>query len=379
MQTLRPFLVYSSGSFERKMLRSRRSIDPSLPVTKEWLRLSHRTFVSQTEPIKHPLQPQGLRYALLGRKQQLYISVVRSIVDTVFEPPPTPSPVTTPTNNHSSFTLDLPFPSFPETLYLDQGRIQSHTPEITDTVTLWMFLLLYRQLASQGIYQKERVNEFATILKQEIRAIGPRNLGSGFITDTDTALGSGSNQNSAIDMLNSAMDDIVLQIARRATSVRHNQKTVEMGSLSSVANDAPDERTVSVARKWVITNMKLDSSLRKLLHGRLKNAVFEKVLVDVYPARAEAAMEKMMGHEIEGCGEVFVSSRDCQGITRSRPSPSLLFETKKRAQEPGNGNGLEMLTEEVQSLVDKISLLVTIHLNAYLPVYEKEEFMKDVL
>ncbi len=377
MQTLRPFLIHSSGSFERKMLRSRRSIDPSLPVTKEWLRLAHSTLVSQTEPIRHPLQPQGLHYALLGQKQQLFISVVRSIVDTVFNPPSTSSSVTTPTNNHSLFTLDLPFPSLPETLYLDQGRIQSHTSETTDTVALWMFLLLYRQLISQGICQKERMNEFATILKQEIRAIGPRNLGSCFITDTDAALG--SNQGSAIDKLSSAMDDIVLQIARRATGVRRNQKPVEIGLSCSAVDDAPDQRTVSVARKWVITNMKLDSSLRKMLHGRLKNAIFEKVLADVYPARTEAAIGKMMGHEIEGCSEVFVSSRDCQGIARSRPPPSLLFETKKPVPNPGNGNGLEMLAEDVQLLTDKISLLVTVHLNAYLPVYEKEEFMKDVL
>ncbi|KAF9454708.1 Tcp11-domain-containing protein [Macrolepiota fuliginosa MF-IS2] len=365
MQTLRPFLVYSSGSFERKMLRSRRSIDPSLPVTKEWLRFAHSTIVSQPEPIKHPLQPQGLRYTSLGQKHQLYISVVRSIVDMVFNPPSPSSPSAIP---HRLPALNPPFPSFPETLYLDQGRIQTHTSETTDAVALWMFLLLYRQLAScsgPGKYQKERMDEFAVILKREIRAIGPRSLGTCFFKDTDTSAdvspSTGSNQNQVTDKLKGAIDDIVLQVARRATSAQRNSKPAETGSLSGGTDDVPDERTVSVARKWVITNMKLDSSLRKLLHGRLKNVVFEKVLADVYPARAEAALERMMGQEIEGCGETVESSRDCQGI------------------QEGRGNGLEMLTEEVQSLVDKISLLVTVHFNAYLPLYEKEEFIQAVL
>lgn len=385
MQTLRPFLVCSSGSFERKMLRSRRSIDPSLPVTKEWLRLAHSSFSSQSQPIKHPLQPQGIHYASLGQKQQLYISVVRSIVDMVFNPPPPSSPsATSSTNLHPSPMLDLPFPTFPETLYLDQGRIQTHTSEITDTVALWMFLLLYRQLVScsgQGKYQKERMDEYATILKREIRAIGPRNLGVCFLKDSDASadapLSAGSNQNQVTDKLKGAIDDIVLQVARRATSAQRNQRHTQTGSLSCGADDVPDERTVSVARKWVITNMKLDSSLRRLLHGRLKNVVFEKVLADVYPARAEAALEKMMGHEIEGCGETILLSRDCQGVALARPPPQPLFEMKKPIQE--RGNGLEMLTEEVQSLADKISLLVVVHFNAYLPLYEKEEFMQAVL
>lgn len=365
------------------MLRSRRSIDHSLPVTQEWLRLAHSSFTSQSEPIKHPLQPQGLRYASLGQKQQLYISVVRSIVDMVFNPP-SPSSV----SSTILFPLpvsDLPFPSFPETLYLDQARIQTHTSEITDTVALWMFLLLYRQLLSfsgQGKYQKERIDEFAAILKREIRAIGPRSLGTCFLKDTDTSTdisaSSGSNQSQVTDKLKSAMDDIVLQVARRATSAQCRQKPLETGSLSSMVDDIPNESTVSVARKWVDTNMKLDSSLRKLLHGRLKKVVFDKVLADVYPARTEAALERMMGQEIEGCGEVFVSSRDCQGIALPRSAPAF-FDMKKPAQERSWGNGLEMLTEEVQSLVDKISLLVVVHFNAYLPLYEKEEFMQSVL
>ncbi|KAJ3564568.1 hypothetical protein NP233_g8211 [Leucocoprinus birnbaumii] len=383
MQTLRPFLVYSSGSFERKMLRSRRSIDPSLPVTKEWLRSTHDSFSSQTEPINHPLRPLGLDYASLGKKHQLYVSVVRSIVDTVFSPPSSSS--TTSSTNLRPSPLERPFPSLPETLYLDSARIQNHTSEITDTVALWMFLLLYRQLAScssQGKYQKERVDEFATILKQEIRAIGPRSLGSCFLKDTDTALNisasTGSNQNPAADKLRNAVDDVVLQVARRATSVQRDRKVVETVSPPPCGTgDVPDERTVSVARKWVLTNMKTDSSLRKLLHGRLKKVVFEKVLAEVYPARAEAALERMMGQEIEGCGEVFGPSRD---VLSSLPrSPLPLFEMKRPEPVQSWGNGLELLSDEVQSLVDKISLLVLVHFNAYLPLYEKEEFLQAVL
>jgi hypothetical protein len=245
-----------------------------------------------------------------------------------------------------------------------------------------MFLLLYRQLAScsgQGKYQKERVDEYAAILKREIRAIGPRSLGSCFFKDTDTSPDistlDGSNQNQVTDKLRIAGDDVVLQVARRATSAQRSQKPVETPSLFNAASDVPDERTVSVARKWVVTNMKTDSSLRKLLHGRLKKVVFEKVLADVYPARAEAALEKMMGHEVEGCGEVSLSSRVCQVVSLPRSAQTL----KRPAQEKSWGNGLEMLSDEVQSLVENISLLVVVHFNAYLPLYEKEEFLRAVL
>ncbi|KXN88247.1 Protein SOK1 [Leucoagaricus sp. SymC.cos] len=288
MQTLRPLLVYSSGSFERKMLSKRRSINPTLPITKEWLRHAHSSITSQAEPIKLPSHPQGLRYASLSQKQQLYISVVRGIVDTVFCPPSSSSPATLSTNLRPS-PIDSSFPSFPETLYLDQGRIQNHTSEITDTVALWMFLLLFRQLTPclrRGKYQKDSVDEYAAILKRDIRAIGPRSLGACFLKDADTssdmsALG-GSNQLQVTDKLRSAMDDVVLQVAH------------------------------------------------------------------------------------------------CQGVALPRSPPSL-FEMKKPAQKPSWTNGLEMLADEVQSLVDKISLLVVVHFNAYLPLYEKEDFLRAVL
>ena len=389
MQTLRPFLVYSSGSFERKMLRSRQSIDLSLPITREWLRSAHNSFSSQTEPIKHPLQPQGFDYGSLDKKHQLYVSVVRGIVDTIFGPPSLPSIAST---NIRPSTLDHPLPSLPETLYLDQGRIQNYSSEIADTVALWMFLLLYRQLAScssQGRYHKDRVDEYAAILKQEIRAIGPRSLGTCFLPDADsfsdnTSAPTGSHQNppQVTDKLQSAVDDVVLQIARRATSVsRDHRNPAEMISPLAIGTDhVPDERTVSIARKWIVTNMKVGSSFVKMLHGRLNKEVFERVLADVYPARAEAALQKMMGQEIESCGEVFGGpSRDCV-LPRSSVAP---FEVKRRSEAVIRhhfwGNGLEILADEVQSLVHKISLLVIVHFNAYLPLYEKQEFLQAVL
>jgi hypothetical protein len=249
-----------------------------------------------------------------------------------------------------------------------------------------MFLLLYRQLAScsnQGKYQKERIDEYSAILKREIRVIGPRSLGTCFFKDTDTSseisVLSGSNQNQMTDKLRSVVDDVVLQVARRATNAQRNRKPIETASPSCSADpDVPDGSTISVARKWALVNMRTDSSLRTLLHGRLKKVVFEKVLADVYPARAESALQKMMGQEIEGRGEVFVSSRHCQEATLPR-SPLSLFGMRKPAQEQNWGNGLEMLGEEVQSLVDKISLLFVVHLNAYLPVYEKEVFLQAIL
>jgi hypothetical protein len=242
-----------------------------------------------------------------------------------------------------------------------------------------MFLLLYRQLISsfgQCKYQKDRMNEFASILKREIRAIGPRNLGSCFFECADS---SRSNESSTIDKLKSTLDDIVLQIARRASSIQRGEKLPETGVVPSLAgDDMPSKFTVSVARKWVDANMKLDSSLRKLLHERLKKVVFEKVLADVYPARSDSAFEKMMGKENEGWGELLAPSRDCLGT--ALPKSAIPFSGNKApAKETGMGNGLEMLSEEVQSLVDKISLLVVVHFNAYFPIYEKEEFMRSVL
>jgi len=229
------------------------------------------------------------------------------------------------------------------------------------------------------------VDEYAAILKREIRAIGPRSLGTCFLPDAasnDPSAPTGSHQNhpQVTDKLKRAVDDVVLQIARRATTVsRDHRNPVEVISPPTNGTDhVPDERTVSIARKWIVTHMKADSSFVKMLHGRLNKVVFERVLADVYPARAEAALEKMMGQEMESCGEVSGGpSRYCL-LPRSAP-----FEVKRRSEVAVRhhlwGNGLEILADEVQSLVHKISLLVIVHFNAYLPLYEKQEFLQAVL
>ncbi|KAF8895387.1 T-complex protein 11-domain-containing protein [Infundibulicybe gibba] len=233
LQTLRPFLIRTSGQYELKTFKNRKGSDCSLRITREWLRAAHKNMLTHVDPIPHPLYPPGhLKYSTLQRNQQTYLAVLKGFVDLVFSPQ-TPMP---------SSALS-PLPGFPETSYLDSARLLLLGTDAADATALCMFLLLFRQLA---------------------HAAGPA------VTDPELA------------KLKTEIRDI--GASRLALS--------PSGEISAQPDPspllAPDERTLALAQRWVDTNMHPDAPLGALLHDRLREAVFTAVVALAYPARDAA-------------------------------------------------------------------------------------------
>jgi hypothetical protein len=99
--------------------------------------------------------------------------------------------------------------------------------------------------------------------------------------------------------------------------------------------------------------MQAESALSAMLHNRLRDVVFNAVLISSYPGRD--------------------LTNGCRPVASLDLSASL---APGNAANPGppSMSGLEPLSDEIRTLVEKISVLALIHMNAYLPMYEKEGF-----
>jgi len=219
-------------------------------------------------------------------------------------------------------------------------------------------LLLYRQLifsesADSAASDPPKVNDFDIArLKREIRDIGTTRLG-GWLTrqaldPLESKVGNKEGERWRI-----VKQDIVLQVAKRANDAR-NRTALSTSPPSSPIGDAPDERILNVAQCWAESNMQEGSSLSTMLHHRLRDVVFTAVVALAYPR--DSATGKTM-------------------FTADFLSPL----SPKSAEDASAGmmSGMEPLADEIRSLSEKISRLALIHLNAYLPLYEKEAFLSQ--
>ncbi|KAG2010203.1 hypothetical protein CC2G_013044 [Coprinopsis cinerea AmutBmut pab1-1] len=368
LQTLRPFLLRTSGQFELRTLKGRCGIGASLNTTREWIEASHSAML-QSQPIFHPLFPgKSLRYDTLSGNQQLYISVLRGIVDLVFDPPAacppqTSTPTNTPPATPTASSASTPCPNFPETLYLDNARMHILSSDASDTTALYMFLLLFRQLVFSDNSNSNRGPPKLTDadlirIKREIRDIaGNFRPGRCFSRNPDK-------NGKEAETWRVVKEDVVLQVAKRATDARtgrlsHSSSPTCLSSLlassvstpsTSTIGDGPDERSLSIARKWADTHIRSGSPLSTMLHNRLKDVVFNAVVTTAFPARDLA----------NGCRPVVLDFAPPGG---SNPEGAV-----------GTATGMEPLADEIRTLAEKISLLASIHLNAYLPMYENEGF-----
>lgn len=364
LQTLRPFLIRTSGQFELKTLKNRHGGDYSIRVTQEWLHAAHTAMVTRDQPISHPLYPPGyLKPSALSGNQQLYLATLKGIVDLVFDSPLSNSTSATPTNTPLCSPITAPTPpqltSFPETLYLDASRIQLLSSDAIDATALYMFLLLYRQLifsesTDSAASDPPKVNDSDIArLKREIRDIGTTRLGCCFtrqaLDPLETKVG-----NKEAERWRIVKQDIVLQVAKRANDAR-NRTALSTSAPSSPIGDAPDERVLNVAQCWAESNMQEGSSLSTMLHNRLRDVVFTAVVALAYPCRNSATGKTILTAD-------FLSS---------------LSPKSAEGASAGMVSGMEPLADEIRLLSEKISRLALIHLNAYLPLYEKKAFLSQ--
>ncbi|KAK7048328.1 vacuolar ATP synthase subunit B [Favolaschia claudopus] len=361
LQTLRPFLMRTSGQFELRSFKSRKNIEQEccFQKTREWLAAAHSSLLSRTDPIPHHLYPPGhLKYHALQKNQQIYLATLKGLTDLVFTSPlptnlgslsvvpPSPTP-----SHQGSLPVILPLPGYPETSYLDNTRIILLSTDAVDLTALYMFLLLYRQLkfsnskspASRVVSDEWELGK----LKQEIRDIGSARLGYAFycgeavaaISDTEDGIDA-----EELEKWRSLKQSVVLQIAMRAKS----GITMEGSSLPAV-----DESLLAVAQRWADANIQHNSVLSEMLRKRLRDAVFDAVVGLAYP-----------GRDASGLNADF----SMLGLRTASNRPSSL--DAKVA-----GTGMEALGEEIGALADHISKLALIHLNTYLPLYEVEHFL----
>jgi hypothetical protein len=324
-------------------------------------------------PLSHPRYPTGsLKYSTLPRNQQVYLAVLKGMLGLVFNPPssapssssvspltPPPTPVFQDSSNPSS-SLD----AYPETLYLDTTRLALLSSEAADATALCMFLLLYRQLVFSDSNESPTtpqgppkvVNADLIQLKREIRDIGPSRLGqclSPRISDGSKGLEGSKSDEKETERWVAARQDIVLQIAKRAKEARARTHGSSSFQSSSSIGDPPDEHTVSLARRWVDSNMHPNSALAVILRRRLHDVVFNTVVKLAYPGPDSSTVKL-------GAVDFFASVRADSAVEIP----------------PGTATGMEPLTDEIRALSEKIARVALIHLNAFLPLYEQDGFLE---
>ncbi|KAG6814260.1 hypothetical protein H0H92_015375 [Tricholoma furcatifolium] len=355
LQTLRPFLMRTSGQFELKAFKNRKGSHCSLRLTREWLRRAHSDLLMR-ENISHP---GSLRYSALPRNQQTYLAVLKGTIDLIFDPPESSTPCTpsssssspppTPIFQPTSPTLPR-LQALPETVYLDSTRLAGLSADAADITAIYMFLLLYRQLihsdtcespiSPQDLAKVEDSNLMR--LKSEIRDIGSAHLGYCFTARL--ALDDTQSQDCS-EKERAAKQDIVLQVAKRAKDARSSS------SPSSPIGEAPDEPMLQLAQRWADSNINPNSPLCTLLRRRLRDVVFNSVVAQTYPSR--------------------------DSTSGTLPTIDFLSCIQDQSKQTAShlATGMEPLLEEIRTLVEKISRLTLIHLNAYLALYEQDGFM----
>jgi len=364
LQTLRPFLIRTSGQFELRTFNSRQGGHCSLQITREWLCTAHRSMFTCDYPIPHPLYPDSLKYRALQRNQQIYLATLKGLTDLVFHPP-LPVPCTTlpiPTTPLSQAALPAisPLSGYPETSYLDNARLLLLSTDAADTTALYMFLLLYRQLvfsesSEPNIRQDApRVDDSELLkLKKEIRDIGSSRLGYCFALgcppDSVNCSRAEKLEGEEFDKWHNVKQDVVLQIAMRAKEARTRPSF--SSPLPSPLRQAPDERMLNLAQRWADSNIQPSSPLSIMLRNRLRDVVFNAVVTLAYPGR-------------DSTGKL--SNIDFSAFARSNPTIDYPL---------GAATGMEPLAEEIRSLSERLSRLALIHLNAYLPLYEQDNFL----
>jgi T-complex protein 11 len=341
LQTLRPFLLRTSGQLELRTLKSRYGENHTLAATREWIQASHQAMLLDSSKSHLNLPGNTVDYRALSSNQQLYTSVLRGIVDLIFDSPAgssSPSPATTSSR-------------IPETLYLDSTRLLALSSDAVDSTALCMLLLLYRQLVfSDKSSSRPKLSDADLIkIKLEVRdiAAGYR-LGRCLSRDLDQ-------NGKEAERWRAVKEDVVLQVARRAEATRRGQVLAshpcptsssqsDPASRDAAVNEGVDERSLNVARNWADAHLKNGSPLSSMLHKRLRETVLSAVLQSAYPGR----------DLMSGCRPV---------VLNLSPGNSA-----------GTTSGMEPLADEIRTLAEKISLLALIHLNAYLPMYESEGF-----
>ncbi|EKM60401.1 uncharacterized protein PHACADRAFT_132934 [Phanerochaete carnosa HHB-10118-sp] len=343
LQTLRPYLVRSAAQFELKMFRENRQKDPlPLKTTRQWLQAAFDDLAAQaTDP--RPSSNLSASHSRYPRFLQIQLSVVRAVINLIFDSASLPSPlVSSPTRQ-----------GYPETLYLDHTRLTTLRNDAADFTTLYMLMMLYRQLVHSGSTPAGPgiavSSDDLAAFKNEIREIGPARLGYCFTHRPASGI---ADSESKLAAWRKVMDDVVLQLTTKACEARARSRSPTASSLPasptapvqrSIPSSAQDSYLLKLATSWIDSHLLSDSPLGALMKKRTKEAVEDLAIPIVLPSLASSG----------------------------KPDVPSAQEAARVA------SGLEPLLPEVQHLARRLSKLVSIHLNVYGTLYTQSGFVRD--
>jgi len=276
--------------------------EPSLHATRQWLYTTHNSLMQRVRAISHPAYPEDIIYKSMTRNQQVYVAVLRGIVNLVFDScvsKSTPSTPTTPIDM-SPVTPATPVPPLlpptvtrPETLYLDKTRLATFSTEAANITVVYMFTLLFRQLSFINLGDGSSTRPVKTVdvqsmmqLRQELFDIGPARMAACFLP-AEVNEGLTDKQKKDLEQRRIIRSNLTLQVAKKAFDLRmaSTLPRVERTGPSAVKGKLPDQRLVNIAMRWVETNLQLGSPLSILLHNRVREVLFDLVVSLAYPAK----------------------------------------------------------------------------------------------
>ena len=352
LQTLRPYLVHTAAQFELKMFQENRQKGPlPLETSRRWLQAAFDDLAQTTDP--RPSSSVFACFPRYPRHLQIQVAVVRAVISLIFDPPSLPSPPASPLPSSIASSPMVSSPArqgYPETLYLDHVRLTTLRNDAADFTTLYMLMMLYRQLVHSGSTPagpKVAVSpDDLAALKKEIWEIGPTRLGYCFTCRPTSGL---ADSESELAGWRKDMDDVVLQLTTKACEARARSRSPASLSTSPssdqrpLPSSAPDSHLLRLATSWTDSHLRSDSPLGALMKKRVKQAVEDLTVQIVLPSLAPP---------------------------KKPDTPSA--EDAARA-----ASGLEPLMPEIRHLAQKLSKLVSIHLNVYGTLYTQPGFIRD--
>lgn len=296
---------------------------------------------------------------------QIKYATLKAVTDIIFVPP-VPEGTAGPSHPNALF-------AYPETLHLDQARLQTLSITSADLTALYMYIMLFRQLVISGTptpapecstaicvaRRKRRIapkieDEDLARIKREIWEVGPSKPGLCFWrseppASTASTTDAPSKEERDWTRWRRKTRDVALQLAVRATAVQRRAMcscgTVE--GQEAAPPCSPSTEMVGLAERWIETNLRKGSSLSTLLRDRLRAAVFAEVV-----------------------GNVRASATTADSSAPVPKAPSTPSSTSSSASA-----GLEPLMREIRHLADKAERIASAHVNVYGPIYERSGFL----
>lgn len=408
LQGLRPYLLRSAPEYERITFqdeKERENMD--LAITRSWVRRAFTQLSTATRPNTANPKASASIFRSLRRSVQINITVIKAIIDLVFNPRlpeiPSDTPLVSSAPHSRSPCLAV---EIPETLFLDVARLRIYTTDAVDLTAIYMLLLLYRQLVfsetsrsewrDRGKAGRRIVEAELTRLKSEIWAIAPPRLGWCFIPEArkldsldidsrndsrrsgeyvgrrDGVRSRARSSKSEQERWRKGVRDVALHIASRSKDVqwRAEAGSTQTSSISRLAAlesmrppPPPNMAMVGLVERWCESNLKHGSRLSVFLKEKLADVMLQMVMacyhnVNNLPPPSRSTLTHL---PISRQGAPGVP--DQAGLIQYLPSDVVV----------GDNLGMGTLNVEMQGIAERIAKLAKIHVDVYGTMYGSEE------